>query len=126
MPEEIFRYRGHTAEELKAMPIEDVAELLPARQRRKINRGFTEEEIGLIQDVREGDHIRTHLRNMIVLPQFIGKTIHIHSGNDFRPIEIIPEMIGMYLGELVLTRKKVDHSRPGIGATKSSAAVSVR
>jgi len=35
-------------------------------------------------------------------------------------------MLGKYLGEFAMTRKKVEHSAPGIGATKSSAAMSVK
>jgi small subunit ribosomal protein S19 len=126
MPKKIFKYRGHTLEELQAMSMEELAEKLPSRQRRKISRGFTEGEAKLIKKLRADDHVRTHLRGMIVLPAFVGKTIHIHTGQEFKPVEIIPEMIGNYLGELALTRNKVDHNRPGIGATKSSAAVSVR
>ena len=126
MAKKIFKYRGHTLEELQAMPMEEFAELLPSRQRRKLSRGLTEQQIDLIQKVRAKDHVRTHLRNMIVLPDFVGKTIHIYTGQEFKPVEIIPEMIGHYLGEFCLTRNKVSHNRPGIGATKSSAAISVK
>ena len=126
MAKKIFKYRGHTLEELQAMPLEEFAALLTSRQRRKLNRGLTQQEITLIKNVQTGDHIKTHLRGMIVLPDFVGKTIHIHTGQEFKPVEIIPEMIGHYLGEFALTRIKVSHSRPGIGATKSSAAISVK
>ena len=34
------------------------------------------------------------------------------------------EMLGHYLGEFSLTKRKVTHSAPGIGATRSSAGVS--
>jgi len=56
----------------------------------------------------------------------VGKNIMIHNGKEFVPIMILPEMIGMFFGELVQTRKRVAHSNPGVGATKSSASVSVR
>ena len=65
--------------------------------------------------------IRTHCRDMIVLPEMIGLTIHVHTGKLFVPIVIAQEMIGCYLGELTMTRKKVEHSAPGLGATRSSA-----
>ena len=63
---------------------------------------------------------------MIVLPAMVGSTIKIHRGNSFEAIMIQPEMIGHYFGEFALTRKRVAHSAPGIGATKSSAALSVK
>ena len=63
---------------------------------------------------------------MIIIPEMIGATIKVHHGNGFTPIIIQDEMIGRYIGEFVLTRKKVAHSAPGIGATKSSASISVK
>ena len=63
---------------------------------------------------------------MIILPEMIGKTIKVHSGKEFVPVIIIEEMIGHCLGEFVLTRRRVEHSAPGIGATRSSAALSVK
>ena len=63
---------------------------------------------------------------MIVLPQFMGKTIKVHNGKDFIPVLIQEDMVGMYFGELVMTRKKVQHNAPGVGATKSSSNVSVK
>jgi len=35
-------------------------------------------------------------------------------------------MIGHYFGEFSLTRKRSEHSAPGVGATRSSSALSVR
>ena len=56
----------------------------------------------------------------------IGTTIQIHSGKEFTSVEIVPEMVGHKLGEFVGTRKRVAHSAPGIGATRSSSSLSVR
>ena len=70
--------------------------------------------------------IKTHCRDMIILPKMVDLIIHLHKGNAFIPVQIQPESIGMYLGELLLTRQRVQHSAPGVGATKSSAAVSVK
>ncbi|MBL7054846.1 ribosomal protein S19 family protein, partial [Candidatus Woesearchaeota archaeon] len=36
------------------------------------------------------------------------------------------EMIGHYLGEFAMTRQRVAHSAPGIGATRSSGSLSVK
>jgi len=63
---------------------------------------------------------------MIVLPEMVGMVIKIYNGKEFTPVTIIEEMIGHYFGEFALTRKKVEHSAPGIGATRSSASLSVK
>jgi len=63
---------------------------------------------------------------MIVLPEMLGKLIRVYNGKEYVPVAIEPEMLGHRLGEFTQTRKKVTHSAPGIGATKSSASLSVR
>lgn len=121
-----FSYRGKSLDELKRLSLSELADILPARQRRSIKRGFNDDKKAFIKKIAKKDNVETHLREMIVLPAMVGKTIKIHSGKEFVPIMIIPEMIGMYLGELVMTRRKVEHSAPGIGATKSSSNQSVK
>lgn len=73
-----------------------------------------------IKAAKQGDLIRTHCRNMIVLPDFVGHNILIHNGKEFERVNIQPQMIGHYLGEFALTRKKVKHTGPGVGATRGS------
>ena len=70
--------------------------------------------------------VKTQVRDMVVLPDMVGMMIHVHKGKVFEPISIEIEMLGHYLGEFTMTRSKVQHSAPGIGATKSSAATSVK
>jgi small subunit ribosomal protein S19 len=128
-----FTYRGHTLDELQDMSLEDVAELLPARQRRTIERGLSVEKQKLLEDAREADPeetastpLRTHLRDMPVLPEMIGLTFAVHKGDGFQRVEVEPEMLGHYLGEFQLTRKSVEHGQAGIGATRSSKFVPLK
>jgi small subunit ribosomal protein S19 len=128
-----FTYRGHTLDELQEMDADEVAELLPARQRRTIQRGLTEEHEKLIEQARSldpqesaNDPIRTHLRDMPVLPEFVEKTFEVYMGNEFKRVRIEPEMIGHYLGEFQLTRSAVEHGQAGIGATRSSKFVPLK
>jgi len=127
-----FTYRGKTVSELKKMDLKDFAKLVPARQRRSITRGFTDAQKKLlkkIQAAKEGKYgktLRTQCRGMVVIPDMIGLKILIHNGKEYMPIVVTEEMLGHYLGEMVLTRKRVEHSAPGVGATKSSAAFSVK
>ncbi len=121
-----FSFRGQSLEELKDMSLNEFAELLDARGRRKIQRGLRENEKKLLERLEENDTAQTHLRGMIVLPQMVGKTIRIYNGQDFVPVEIEEEMIGHYLGEFAKTRKEVSHSAPGLGATRSSQHVPLK
>lgn len=131
MPKE-FRYRGLTLEQLNSMSTEALLELLPSRARRSLNRGVSEEKRKLLEDARaikEGrlsGQIKTHARDMIVLPSMVGLTIGVHNGREFVQLEIKPEMIGRYLGEFVITNKKVVHGTPGIGASRSSLYVPLK
>ncbi|MBU4374842.1 MAG: 30S ribosomal protein S19 [Euryarchaeota archaeon] len=122
-----FTYRGKSLEELKKLTLDEFALLVPARQRRTMQRGLSEDHKKLLHKVRIKDPgIRTHLRDMIVLPEMVGLKIAIHSGKEFTPVEIIPEMLGHYFGEFVLTRKKVSHGAAGIGATRSSKFIPLK
>lgn len=125
-----FTYRGYKIEELKKMKIDQVANLLPSRQRRKLKRGLTEEQDKFLRKLKgqkEGDKpIRTHLRDMIVLPDMVGHIIEIHNGKAFNRVEIQKEMIGHYLGEFAITRRTVSHGSAGIGATRSSKYIPLK
>ncbi|MWV39213.1 MULTISPECIES: 30S ribosomal protein S19 [Natrialba] len=130
---EEFTYRGHTVEELQEMELEDVAELLPARKRRSIKRGLSVEKQKLLEKAREkGEEetanapIRTHLRDMPILPEFVGLTFEVYNGQSFERVRVEPEMIGHYLGEFQLTRNSVEHGQAGIGATRSSKFVPLK
>ena len=128
-----FTYRGHTLEELQEMSVEEVAELLPARQRRTIERGLSAEHEKLLETARNADPeetandpIRTHLRDMPILPEFVGLTFSVHNGSEFERVDVEEEMIGHYLGEFQLTRNSVEHGQAGIGATRSSKFVPLK
>ncbi|MUV89028.1 30S ribosomal protein S19 [Halapricum sp. CBA1109] len=128
-----FTYRGHTLEELQEMDLEELAELLPARQRRSITRGLSYEKEQLLDEAREAeeeetanDPIRTHLRDMPILPEFVGLTFAVHNGQGFERVKVEPEMLGHYLGEFQLTRTSVEHGQAGIGATRSSKFVPLK
>ena len=118
-----FKYYGLTLEELQKLSIDELLPLLPSRARRTLKRGLTKGQDKFLNDikkVKQGDAIKTHCRNMIILPEFVGHKIDVYNGSDFQRVDIQPEMVGHYLGEFALTRKKVKHTGPGVGATRSS------
>lgn len=127
--EKQFTYRGKTLQDIKKMDLQEFMKIVPSRQRRSLQRSIAKQYkplMGKIQKTKEGVYkkpIKTHARDMIVVPDMLDLTIHIHNGKTFEPIKITEEMLGHYLGEFAMTRVKVTHSAPGIGATKSSTAV---
>jgi small subunit ribosomal protein S19 len=134
MPKE-FIYRGLTLDQLQSMSMDEFIDLLPSRQRRSLHRGLQPEQRILLEKVRQareemrkgvGSPVKTHVRNMIILPEMVGLTIAVHNGKDFVQVEIKPDMIGHYLGEFAVTNKPVRHGTPGIGASRSSMYVPLK
>ena len=129
-----FRYRGYTFDKLQSLSMDEFIELLPSRQRRSLQRGLTIEQRKLLEKIRRVKNsgnaskkpIKTHVRDMIILPEMVGMVILVHNGEDFVPVEIKPEMIGHYLGEFAITNKPVKHGTPGIGASRSSMYVPLK
>jgi small subunit ribosomal protein S19 len=124
---EEFTYRGFRLDELRTMGISELLPVMPARARRKVTRGLTRGEENLLSRFRSGDaKIRTHLRDMIIMPEMIGKEVEIYNGKEFMKVELQPEAVFHYLGEFALTRRKVAHGSAGIGATRSSKYVPLK
>jgi small subunit ribosomal protein S19 len=118
-----FIYRGKLIDELKELEVREFAKYLPSRQKRSVLRNFQ-----IIEDfvkrakekIEKGKKIRTHQRDIIIVPQMVGMNIQVHNGRNFNPVLIESEMLGHRLGEMSATRSKVAHSKAGIGATKGS------
>ena len=119
-------WHGKSEEEVKKMDLKQFMEHVNARQKRSLKRGFNDKQKVLLKALNGKDSVKTHCRDMIILPQMIGKTIFIHGGKEFVQVKITLEMIGHYLGEFAQTRKPIKHSAAGIGATRSSKAISAR
>ncbi len=124
-----FNFRGKITEELKKMDTREFAKLLKSRQRRAVLRQFDVIE-KFIQKANKkkakGKPIKTHLRHLVVAPGMIDLKISVYNGKQFVPVKITEEMLGHRLGEFSTTRAKIQHGAPGIGATRSSAALSVK
>ena len=134
MPKE-FTYRGYTLNQLQGLSMDEFIGILPSRQRRSLHRGLSPDHRILLEKIREAkeamrkgasETVKTHLRDMIILPEMVGVTISVHNGKEFVKVEIKPEMIGHYLGEFAITNKPVRHGTPGIGASRSSMYVPLK
>ncbi|KAF9986808.1 ribosomal protein S15 [Mortierella antarctica] len=131
-----FSYRGIDLDKLLDLSSEQLMDLVNARPRRRFQRGLKRKPMGLIKKLRQAKKdapamekpavVKTHLRNMIVVPEMIGSIVGVYNGKTFNQVEIKPEMIGHYLGEFSITYKPVKHGRPGIGATHSSRFIPLK
>ena len=127
-----FSYKGKSVDELQKIPNEELFSLLNSRQRRSLKRGLSDNkkklmsEIKLAKEGKNKNPIKTHKRDLIILPSMIGVTINVFSGKEFTPITISAEMIGHYVGEYVITNKRVNHGAPGVGASRSSLYVPLK
>ena len=133
-----YTFRGKTLEDLRKMELKEFVELLGTKRRRFIHRSFGVQHIHLIAKLRKAREavanqpgvkpatVRTHLRNMVVLPEFVDNVIGIYNGKEFVEVQIKPEMIGCVLAEFANSKKLVHHSKAGVGATRSSSATSLK
>merc|ERR1719325_146121 len=131
-----YTYRGADLDQLLDMKNEGLMELFTCRIRRKFTRGLKRKPMALIKKLRKKkkecpanekpDIVKTHLRNMIVVPEMTGSIVGVYNGKAFTQVEIKPEMIGHYLGEFSISYKPVKHGRPGIGATHSSRFIPLK
>ncbi|AAS52341.1 AEL343Cp [Eremothecium gossypii ATCC 10895] len=118
-----YSYKGVDLEKMLEMPTEEFVKLAPARVRRRFARGLSSKPAGLMKKLRaaklataENEKpavVRTHLRNMIIVPEMIGSVVGVYNGKVFNQVEIKPEMVGHYLGEFSITYTPVRHGRAG-------------
>ena len=132
-----YTFRGKTLDDLKALEIPEFVKLLPSKSRRFISRCFGVQHVKLIQKLKaarqavEGQAgvkppvVKTHLRAMIILPEFVDNVIGIYNGKEFVEVQIKPEMIGHVLADFAMAKRVVKHSKAGVGATRSSSATSL-
>ena len=124
-----FTYHGLSKEELDNISNEKLFKLFTARVRRSLTRGINDDKRKLMEEMKDKNNknpIKTHLRDVIILPYMIGITVHVFSGKEFVPITITLQMVGHYLGEYVITNKRVNHGAPGVGASRSSLYVPLK
>jgi len=124
-----FRYRGKSTEELKQLDIREFARLLKSNERRTALRQTDELQRFILKCKKNSEReklIKTHSRELLIIPQMIGLTIQVYTGKAYTQVPIVGEMLGHRLGEFAVTRTKVKHGAAGVGATRSSASMSVK
>lgn len=129
-----FTFKGKTIEELRTTTLEEFAGLLKARARRALKRANPNYR-KLLKRVKEAKNalaekkdevVKTHYRNAVILPDWLGLKFGVHNGKEFKVIQIREEMIGRRLGEFAFTTSRVAHSGPGVGATRGSKFIPLK
>ena len=125
-------YYGRSEEELSRMHLDEFMKIIPARQRRTLKRGFTPSQKILLEKVRKykakdiKKPIKTHCRDMLIIPEMVGILFMVHNGKEFKRVQATIEMLGHYLGEFSGTRRRIQHGSPGVGATRSSKFIPLK
>jgi len=133
-----YTFRGKTLDELKGLPLQDFVKLLSSQRQRFFKRSFCVKHIKLIGKLKKAREtirdqkgirpttVRTHLRGMVILPEFVDNVIGIYNGKEFLEVQIRPEMIGHVFADFSVPKKDVRHSKAGVGATRGSSATSLK
>ena len=128
---ERIAFRGKTASELTSLQMDDYMKMITSRERRTIKRNAMNyrilvDKVKRFKDKNITKPIRTHIREAPILPQWVGMTFEVHDGKEFKKIVITANMLGHRLGEYAYTTKRVQHSAPGIRATRGSKFLAVK
>jgi small subunit ribosomal protein S19 len=120
-------FKGKSIEELKNLDIREFSSLVNSRSRRTLLRQTQEMSEFLDRcekKIARGKLIKTHKRNLIIVPKLVGVKISVYNGKEFIPIEVTIEMLGHCFGEFSQTRTKAKHTGAGTGGTKGSKPTS--
>ncbi|OIO21694.1 hypothetical protein AUJ17_01980 [Candidatus Micrarchaeota archaeon CG1_02_47_40] len=131
----IKTFLGKTEEEFAKLTNEEALPFLPSRARRAMKRvgqfgnSNFKKLIANVRKIKAADPkkiIRTHVRDAVIMPEWIGLTFAVHSGKEFKNVQITMEKIGRRLGDFVHTTGRVQHSGPGVGATRGSKFIPLK
>lgn len=129
--EKKYYFRGLEVEDIKKMSLDEFMKIIPSRSRRTLKRGVNEKQKKLLADIEknrnnERTRIKTHCRDMVIIPQMLDTIIGVYNGKEFIDVHVNHEKLGHTLGEFAPSRRNVKHNAPGIGATKSTSSASVK
>ena len=132
-----FTFRGLELEKILDLNQEELLEVVHARARRRMLRGMKKKRhVGLLNKLKKAKKaagaldkpapVKTHLRNMVIVPDMIGSQVAIYNGKVFNLVLITADMLGSYLGEYSISYRPVRHGRPGLGSTNSSRFIPLK
>ncbi|MBM3229223.1 30S ribosomal protein S19 [Candidatus Parvarchaeota archaeon] len=133
----ITTFQGKTAQELEGLGQQDALAMLNSRSRRAMNRSASSSKnyrlktlikkvvkIKALNDAKK--IIKTHVRDAVILPEWLGLTFGVHNGKEFKNVLVTIDRIGYRLGDFAHTTGRVLHSGPGVGATRGSKFIPLK
>lgn len=137
MAKKLESFYGNNEDELKKMSIEEFAKIVRSRTRRAlvrlVEKNNNPEYRKLIEKVRKlkqenklNKPVRTHVRDAVIIPEWLGLKFSVHNGKEWNDVEITIDKLGHRLGEYSYTTKAVKHSGAGVGATRGSKFVPLK
>ena len=131
-----FSFRGMDLEALLKLDVTVLQHHVRSRIRRRFKNGLGRKPMRLIKRLRKAkrnagpmekpEPIKTHLRNMIIVPEMVASVCGVYNGRDYVTVEIKPDMIGHYLGEFSITYHPVAHGRPGLTSGKTAQFIPLK
>jgi small subunit ribosomal protein S19 len=122
-------FRGLTPTEALKITNDQYMTMINSRQRRSIKRKGLDYKL-LLEKIeahkKTGKPIRTHIREAVILKDWIGMKFEVHNGKEFKAITITANMLNHRLGEFAFTTRRVIHSDPGIRATRGSKFLAMK
>ncbi|VVB57777.1 30S ribosomal protein S19 [Candidatus Anstonella stagnisolia] len=126
--------RGKDKAALEGITHEQMLALLTSRARRSVLRGASKsmvykkfmKKVAAIKKANPAKVIKTHVRDAVVLPDWVGLTFGVHNGKEFKNVQITVDKIGCRLGDFAHTTGRVLHSGPGVGATRGSKFIPLK
>ncbi|HIH29834.1 TPA: 30S ribosomal protein S19 [Candidatus Micrarchaeota archaeon] len=130
----VDKYRGKVKEELEGLTIEEFMPLLTSRARRALRRATTKagqlrkliKKASKLKSTNPGKVIRTHMREAVIIPAWLGMTFAVHNGKEWKSVVITVDKLGYRLGDFSHTTGRVLHSGPGVGATRGSKFIPLK
>ena len=126
-------YRGLEEAGIKGMTMDKFMGLINSRERRTLKRISINVQLKKLVDkaklIMAKDPkkiVKTHVREAVILPEWLGLTFGVHNGKQYKNVVITVEKLGKRLGDFAHTTGRVLHAGPGIGATRGSKFVAVK
>jgi small subunit ribosomal protein S19 len=126
-------WKGVDEEHIAAMNYDAFLKSTTSRNRRtllrlKFNPRLKQfiEKVRKIKKANPKKLIKTHAREAVILPEWVGLSFGVHNGKEFKRVDITINKVGRRLGDFSHTTGRVLHSGPGVGATRGSKFVPLK
>ncbi|VVB99133.1 30S ribosomal protein S19 [uncultured archaeon] len=131
----IETYRGRDKEGVEALTNEEFMGIITSRARRALKRAAANKNVvvkafmkrvAAIKAKNPAKVIKTHVREAVIIPEWLGMTFAVHNGKEWKNVFISIDKLGYRLGDFSHTTGRVLHSGPGVGATRGSKFIPLK